>query len=95
MWLGRPDKFPDRYGISVGVAARLQYTGEHLVARQDGGDCSPANIVAACWFCNQKRHSRKCPPSAEVYRQKVLGRLRQGKWHPPEIHRLLGRATLK
>lgn len=31
-------------------------TAEHLVARMDGGNDTPANIVAACRRCNAARH---------------------------------------
>jgi 5-methylcytosine-specific restriction endonuclease McrA len=90
VWLDQPAAFADRYGISERLAARLQCTGEHLVARQDGGASSQENIVAACYFCNLKRHQRKHPPSPEVYRQLVRRRMRRRKWHPTEIHLLLG-----
>jgi hypothetical protein len=49
-WLGRPAAFAALRGISAGLAKRLQCTGEHLDARQNGGDCSEGNIVAACRF---------------------------------------------
>ena len=89
IWLNQPDVFASRYGITKRLAARLQCTGEHLLARQDGGNGSQQNIVAACRFCNQNRHQRKMPPSPDVYQVLVQRRIRRRKWHPREIHRLL------
>ena len=48
-------------------------------------------IVAACRFCNSKRHTKKKVPDPIVYRQMVTKRMRAGKWHPREIHRVLGK----
>ena len=89
IWRDQPASFASRYGITERLAAHLQCTGEHLLARQDGGDDSPENIVAACRFCNENRHRRKRPPSPAVYRALIQERMRRLKWHPREIHRLL------
>ena len=48
MWLG---KLPGKRHRP----ASLQCTAEHLVARQDGGDNSARNIVAACRFLPKHR----------------------------------------
>ena len=58
----------------------LRCTAEHLHARSEGGADSPSNIVAACWFCNTRRHHRKAPPSPDVYRAYVQKRMAKGKW---------------
>ena len=50
MWLGSPGDFMDRHKLSKRGAARFQCTAEHLTARQDGGNDSKGNIVAACLF---------------------------------------------
>ncbi|WP_366929747.1 HNH endonuclease [uncultured Thiodictyon sp.] len=88
MWLENPGAFAARHGIGKDLAVRLQCTGEHLVARQDGGDSSRTNIVAACLFCNATRHQIRQAPSADEYRQLVARGVQRRKWHPPEILRL-------
>jgi len=89
MWLGSPSDFVKRYKLSKGAAARFQCTAEHLTARQDGGGNALTNIVAACLFCNQKRHARAVPLPVQPYKQLVIGRLRRSRWHPMQFHRLL------
>lgn len=89
MWVEQPAAFAERHGIREALAVRLQCTGEHLVAKQNGGGCSQENIVAACRFCNTTRHRRKRPPSPEAYLRQVLSRMQRRKWHPLEIHKLL------
>ncbi len=89
MLLESPDDFMHRHGLSRVEAARFQCTAEHLIPRQDGGGNALANIVAACLFCNQKRHARAVPLSADPYKQFVIKRLRRSKWHPAQYHRLL------
>lgn len=89
IWEHDLDQFAARHGLSRGQARRLQCTGEHLVARSDGGGTSRANIVAACLFCNHNRHRRRRPPPASTYRTLVARRMKRGQWHPREIHRLI------
>ncbi|WP_373290899.1 hypothetical protein [Marinobacterium nitratireducens] len=60
-----------------------------MVARQDGGSNAGTNIVAACRFCNGQRHARRSAPEPGAYRALVSNRLRQGKWHPSDLHRLI------
>jgi hypothetical protein len=91
MWLASPDELIAQLNITKGIATRLQCTGEHLLARSDGGDASRRNIVAACRFCNSKRHSGKKVLDPRAYRKRVTERMRAGKWHQPEIHRALGK----
>lgn len=85
MWERDPNAFAYRYRLAQGVLARLRSTGEHLVARQDGGSDRGGNIVAACQFCNSTRHRAKHPLDADRYREHVKRRLWGGSWHPPEI----------
>lgn len=59
----------------------LRCTAEHLVAQRDGGKDTSGNIVAACWFCNTRRHKRKAPRAPEAHKAYVRMRLRKGKWH--------------
>ncbi len=62
MWLKHPAELTARFRISEGDVSRLQCTAEHLLARQDGGPDTEANIVAACIHCNKTRHRKKSPP---------------------------------
>jgi 5-methylcytosine-specific restriction endonuclease McrA len=58
----------------------LRCTAEHLHARSDGGRDTDENIVAACWYCNSRRHKRKRPPTPEEHRAYVQKRMAAGKW---------------
>ena len=51
------------------------------MAKQDGGLDTPENIVAACRWCNSRRHKRKTVPAPEAYLQLVQQRIRRGRWH--------------
>jgi 5-methylcytosine-specific restriction endonuclease McrA len=81
MWSEDPHEFALKYKITLGQAKRFQCTGEHLKAHQDGGTADQANIVAACRFCNQNRHSRKVAPAPDQYKQFIHQRMIQGRWH--------------
>lgn len=91
MWLANPSELTTQLAITKDIASRLQCTSEHLLARCDGGDAARQNIVAACRFCNSNRHARKKALDPIAYRRFVTKRMRAGKWHPPEIHRMLGK----
>lgn len=71
----------------------LRSTAEHLVARCEGGRDERSNIVAACHWCNERRHLKraKTAPSAEAYRQRVARRMAAGRWHP--ANRILNQGT--
>jgi hypothetical protein len=81
MWSEDPWEFASKYKITIGQAKRFQCTGEHLRAHQDGGKPDLKNIVAACWFCNQKRHKRKVAPDPDQFKQFIHQRMNQGRWH--------------
>lgn len=81
MWSQRPSHFAEVYGLKVSAIRPLRVTAEHLVARCDGGTDTPDNIVAACWFCNTKRHKAKRPLAPETFARKVQSRLSVGRWH--------------
>ncbi|MGF6695228.1 5-methylcytosine-specific restriction endonuclease McrA [Metapseudomonas resinovorans] len=89
MWQANPEHFAASYGLTMKQVARLQCTGEHLVAHKDGGGVGRDNIVAACRFCNRGRHARKTDLSPDKYAAHVRKRLDHGAWHPPVIQRLL------
>ena len=86
MWLGDPVPYCERFGISRDRAERFRCTAEHLVAREDGGRNTAANIVAACVFCNRLRHRKSCADeqaaSPQRYRKRVQKILAGGGWHP-------------
>ncbi|MFX0541536.1 HNH endonuclease [Roseovarius sp. S4756] len=81
MWVASSDKFRLRFGMSAKQSAKFQCTAEHVQARCDGGPDASSNIVAACKFCNQTRHSAKDALSEKQYKEKVIRRLKGGKWH--------------
>lgn len=85
MWSQSPEQFAARHGISVAEARRFQLTAEHLTARSEGGSNGKANIVAACLYCNNKRHQRKAPPAPLEYQALVQRRIARGKWHPAHL----------
>ncbi|PZU05606.1 MAG: restriction endonuclease [Sphingobium sp.] len=92
MWSADPDTFASRYGISVNQARLLQATAEHLIAQCDGGDNDDTNIVAACKFCNTKRHHARPARSPSAHSRRVRARLASGKWHGLRLHSVDTRA---
>jgi hypothetical protein len=50
-----------------------------------GGDCAP-NIVAACWYCNTRRHRRKVVLAPENHRLRVQRRMNHYLWHSPSVY---------
>ncbi len=81
MWLTDPIPFATRVGVTVSAAAAFRCTAEHLRPRCEGGTNSPANIVAACYFCNSQRHRRKNPPTPSKHQALIARRLAAGRWH--------------
>lgn len=81
MWQSDCKSFAQAHNITLSQAKWFQCTAEHLEARQDGGKDAAENIVAACQWCNQRRHKRKLAPSPNAYRQLVQKRLSKGRWH--------------
>ena len=82
MWISNPRHFASRFGITLPQARLLQCTGEHLLSHQDGGSSARHNIVAACWFCNHRRHyRRKNTPNPKQYKEIVKRRINKGGWH--------------
>ena len=88
MWLVDPCVHPLWATTSARALHRLQCTAEHKVARMDGGSNTRRNVVAACRFCNHSRHRRRQPLSSKRFKKLVASRIRNGKWHPAELHRL-------
>jgi 5-methylcytosine-specific restriction endonuclease McrA len=83
MWLAKPGAFAKRHGIPVHRVDLFQLTAEHLHAHRDGGQDTPANIVAACAFCNHQRHAMfpKAAPDPQTYETYVLLNVAAGLWH--------------
>ena len=94
MWLKNRKHFALEHGISELEASRFQCTGEHLLAKCDGGKNSYKNIVAACIFCNKTRHKMKKPPVPTRYKSHIQTRLGKGKWHPHRLQHLLSQAKV-
>lgn len=93
MWLKDNKQYIAEFGLTKREAMRFQCTAEHLVARCDGGSDAPDNVVAACKFCNQTRHRRKCPPTHHAYKEYVCNRLAMGRWHSRRYVSLLSKHT--
>lgn len=81
IWIEGPEKYAAMYGISLRQASLMMCTGEHLIAHKDGGSSGLDNIVAACHYCNIKRHTRKKDLSPIEYKLYVSKRLHKGRWH--------------
>ena len=87
VWLDAPPA-PAQGALAAYLASRaMRCTAEHLVARSDGGRDTAANIAAACWLCNYRRHARPKPLAPDEYRSLVQRRVRRGQWHPVVYNR--------
>lgn len=84
IWESHGKAFARQLGISQAIARHLRCTAEHLRARQDGGRDEPANIAAACTWCNQQRHAagRAPAPSPDIHRAAVRRHVGRSEWHP-------------
>jgi len=95
MWESDPAKFAARFNLSKAQATLLQCTAEHLHAHCDGGGDQPANIVAACRFCNRVRHRAASPLPPSRYQARVKLSMFKGQWLagmlPSSILRVLER----
>lgn len=82
MWLDSPDKFMLTYSVTKPAALNLRCTAEHLLPRREGGRDDVRNIVAACWWCNNRRHrGRRKPLSPIEFRTLVQHQMAKGSWH--------------
>jgi hypothetical protein len=88
IWLKNPQTFAHQYNITLKQAQLFQCTAEHLLARRDGGKDDPTNIVAACHFCNQKRHHSKSAKDPIPYKLYVAKRVIKRKWHTSFMSKL-------
>jgi len=81
MWENDPSVFIAKHRISTRQAKLLRCTGEHLLAHKDGGTSEKNNIVAACYFCNTRRHMRRKDILPDQYLKLARSRLGSGRWH--------------
>jgi hypothetical protein len=84
MWITDCEYFSRIYGVRPTLAKHLKCTAEHLVARQDGGQDTTRNVVAACLWCNKNRHKGGVhkAPDAVTYGSQVSRLVSMGRWHP-------------
>ena len=68
---GDPERFMARHGLSLRQAELRRCTAEHLKPRSEGGTDASDNIVAACLFCNRRRHRARTPLAPEQYKRHV------------------------
>jgi len=80
MWDPKMDHDMPAICRTQSMQKNLRCTAEHLLPRSEGGANSSSNIVAACWYCNTRRHHRKQPPSPDAHRARVRERMAKGKW---------------
>jgi len=80
MWCNDPQAYMRAYGVSAAQAKLLQCTAEHLIPKCIGGTNSKLNIVAACRYCNAKRHARRQPMEPIEYKRFVHQRITKGGW---------------
>jgi len=81
MWRTDPAAFAKTHALSPALACRLQATAEHLTPKRDGGDDGKANIVAACLYCNTRRHRARTTLRPDEYMRKVQSRIASNRWH--------------
>ena len=88
MWLPNVTEHLFRSGITTKAMSRIHCTVEHMTARSDGGSDASENLVAACRFCNQTRHRQARSFNSKDFWERVMSRVRAGKWHPDYFHTL-------
>jgi 5-methylcytosine-specific restriction endonuclease McrA len=81
MWNKDPSEVLKKYNVSMKNLAHFKCTGEHLIAHSEGGSAKQSNIVAACWYCNSKRHQRKKQPNDIQFQKFVQYRIKLSRWN--------------
>lgn len=81
MWTSDIKSFAKDLRLTIPQARQHLCTGEHLMEHARGGKAESSNIVAACYFCNQRRHRRQKRLTPEEYKCLVKKRLDLGSWH--------------
>jgi hypothetical protein len=87
MWQENPASFARLYAITPKLARLFQCTAEHLTARMDGGGGCAPNIVAACHYCNTRRHRRKVAPAPNGHKLRVQRRMQHRRWHSAAVYK--------
>jgi hypothetical protein len=84
IWDRDGEDFSRAHKLPYRLAKHLKCTAEHLVARQDGGQNTVDNVVAACAWCNKMRHHHRQhkAPDAAAYGTQVSRLISLGRWHP-------------
>lgn len=84
IWERDGQTFAHINGIAVRLCRHLRCTAEHLLARKDGGKVVSTNIVAACLWCNSRRHRGRHDnaPEPAVYKRWVRMQVARSRWHP-------------
>lgn len=85
MWESDPASYAVKHNVTLAQTKLLKCSAEHLLPLTDGGLDQAENIVAACIWCNRKRHARKSAPSPKEYRHLVQQRLSRGRWFAREL----------
>jgi 5-methylcytosine-specific restriction endonuclease McrA len=80
MWEKDPTSFAQTYRLTERQAQLFKCTAEHLHPRSEGGPNSELNIVAACLYCNRRRHAEPNPRSASEYKLFVDAHMKTGRW---------------
>ncbi|NJD08800.1 MAG: restriction endonuclease [Methylococcaceae bacterium] len=88
MWTTDAAAFAKDHGITVKQARRHECTAEHLQPRQNGGQDTPLNIVAACLCCNKSRHLHGANPAPEVYLKVIQKRVKRKGWPGPWVAKM-------
>jgi len=96
IWDSDFEGFSLAHKIPRRLAKHLRCTAEHLVARQDGGQDIAENIVAACVWCNSRRHlhRQKNAPDSAAYKLRVIQLKALGRGHPLAMSRQHVKLTL-
>jgi 5-methylcytosine-specific restriction endonuclease McrA len=77
-------RFLNDYKLPESLLPYVRCTAEHLISQCEGGTNSEKNIVAACQWCNSKRHAHRphSAPAPEKYRAEVQRAMARRLWHP-------------
>ena len=92
MWQGNDlETFRTKHDLTEDQVLQLRCTAEHVIARCDGGSDDASNIVAACHYCNLKRHACLQAKNSKNYAKHVRAKIRLKEWHlfDPDCHGLL------
>ncbi len=91
MWLHDPSEVAGLAGMRA--ARLLKCTAEHLRPRSEGGPDGKGNIVAACFWCNTRRHRAAVARQPSQHREHVQCRMARGKWFPEFLRSRLAKAA--